>query len=182
MTPISQDALCREGEARGRPRVRPGVWLKLSTGAERRATPSSRPRGRLTHFPPPLPKEDYSPSPFCCVGVHAWSVAESCPMTLCNLMGCSLPGSSVHGLSQARIAEWVVISCSRGSSQPRDRTCVFLHLLSWQVGFFPTSATWEAFSEWHPGDFGCQILIVDFCFVSQPSDVTDERVKRGREG
>ena len=36
----------------------------------------------------------------------------------------SQPGSSVHGIPQARILEWVAISSSRGSSQPRDRTCV----------------------------------------------------------
>ena len=40
-------------------------------------------------------------------------------------MDCSPPGSSVHGISQARILEWVAISFSRGSSQPRDRTHVF---------------------------------------------------------
>ena len=39
-------------------------------------------------------------------------------------MDCSLPGSSVHGIFQARILEWVAISFSRGSSQPRDRTWV----------------------------------------------------------
>ena len=39
-------------------------------------------------------------------------------------MGCSSPGSSVHGISQARILEWVTVSFSRGSSQPRDRTRV----------------------------------------------------------
>ena len=41
-----------------------------------------------------------------------------------NLMDSSLPGSSVHGISQARIVEWVAISSSRGSSQPRDQTCI----------------------------------------------------------
>ena len=41
--------------------------------------------------------------------------AKSCP-TLCNPMDCSLPDSSVHGISQARVLEWVVISFSRGSS------------------------------------------------------------------
>ena len=46
-----------------------------------------------------------------------------CP-TLCDPMDCSLPGSSVHGISQARILEWVVISFSRGSSQSRDGTCI----------------------------------------------------------
>ena len=48
-------------------------------------------------------------------------VAQSCP-TLCDPMDCSLPGSSVHGILQARILEWGAISFSRGSSQPRDRT------------------------------------------------------------
>ena len=46
-------------------------------------------------------------------------VAQSCP-TLCDPISCSLPGSSVHGLFQARILEWVAISFSRRSSQPRD--------------------------------------------------------------
>ena len=49
--------------------------------------------------------------------------AQSCP-TLCDPMDCSLPGSSVHGILQARVLEWVAISFSRGSSQPRDRTQV----------------------------------------------------------
>ena len=60
-------------------------------------------------------------------------------------MGCSLPGSSAHGVSQARIPEWVVISSSRGTSQPRDQTdisCVVggfftaEHLLSFVSGVF----------------------------------------------
>ena len=41
---------------------------------------------------------------------------------LCDPMDRSLPGSSVHGISQARILKWVAISFSRGSSQPRDQT------------------------------------------------------------
>ena len=50
-------------------------------------------------------------------------VAPSCP-TLGNHMDCSLPGSSIHGIFQARILEWVTISFSRGSPQPRDQTWV----------------------------------------------------------
>ena len=50
-------------------------------------------------------------------------VAQSCP-TLCDPMDCSLPGSSAHGIFQTRVLEWVAISFSRGSSQPRDRTQV----------------------------------------------------------
>ena len=50
-------------------------------------------------------------------------VAQSC-QTLGDPMDCSLPGSSLHGILQARVLEWVAISFSRGSSQPRDRTQV----------------------------------------------------------
>ena len=48
-------------------------------------------------------------------------VAQSC-LTLCDPMDCIPPGSSVHGILQARILEWVAIPFSRASSQPRDRT------------------------------------------------------------
>ena len=54
-----------------------------------------------------------------CVCVHTCSVSQSRP-TLCNPMDCSLPGSSVQGILQARILEWVAVPFSRGSSQPRD--------------------------------------------------------------
>ena len=48
-------------------------------------------------------------------------VTQSCP-TLCDPMDCSPPGSSVHGILQARTLEWIVIPFSRGSSWPRDWT------------------------------------------------------------
>ena len=51
-------------------------------------------------------------------------VAQSCP-TLCDSMDCSLPGSSVHGILQAIVLEWIAIPFSRGSSRPGDRTWVF---------------------------------------------------------
>ena len=51
-------------------------------------------------------------------------VPQSC-LTLCDPVDHSPPGFSVHGILQARIQEWVTISLSRGSSQPRDRTRVF---------------------------------------------------------
>ena len=50
-------------------------------------------------------------------------IAQSC-QTLCDPMGCSLPGSSVHGIFQERILAWFAISFSRGSSRPRDWTWV----------------------------------------------------------
>ena len=58
-------------------------------------------------------------------------VTQSCP-THCSPMDCSLPGSSVHGILQARILEWVAISFSRGSSQPRDWTWVSCIVGSYQ--------------------------------------------------
>ena len=51
-----------------------------------------------------------------------WSV-QLC-LILCNPMNCSPSGSSVHGTSQERVLEWVAMSFSRGSSQPRDPTSV----------------------------------------------------------
>ena len=49
--------------------------------------------------------------------------------TLCDPVDCSPPGSSVHGILQARILKWVVLPPTRGSSQPRDLTYIscFLH-------------------------------------------------------
>ena len=58
-------------------------------------------------------------SSYCCC-----LVTESC-LTLCDPMDCCLPGSSICGISQARILEWVTISFSRRSSQSRDQTQVF---------------------------------------------------------
>ena len=73
----------------------------------------------------------------CC----CW-VTKSC-LILCNPMYCSLRSSSVHGIIPAKILEWVAISFSRGSSQPRDRTHisfigrqVLLHWAIWEA--------WEA--------------------------------------
>ena len=51
------------------------------------------------------------------------AVAKSC-LTLCNPVDCSLPGSSAHGILQARILEWVVMPSFRGSTQPRNWTQV----------------------------------------------------------
>ena len=78
-----------------------------------------------------------------CVCVCARAGAR-CPVpTLCNPMDCSPPGSSLHGISQARILEWVAISFSRGSSRSKDRTCV--SCVSCIAGrFFTTGPTREA--------------------------------------
>ena len=66
-------------------------------------------------------------------------VAQSCP-TLCDPMDCSLPGSSVHGISQARILEWAAISFSTACSQPRNQiyvSCmdrwILYHRITWYM-------------------------------------------------
>ena len=50
-----------------------------------------------------------------------YSILQVCP-TLCDPMDCSPPGSSVHGVLQARVLEWVSMPSSRGSSLSRDQT------------------------------------------------------------
>ena len=69
------------------------------------------------------PCSEYAPEFTAKVKESESEAAQSCP-TLCNPMDCSLPGSSIHGILQARILEWVAIPFSRGSSPPRDRTQV----------------------------------------------------------
>ena len=56
--------------------------------------------------------------------MRVWMRAQSCP-TLCDSIDYSLPGSSVRGIFQTRILEWVAISFSRGSSWGKDWTHVF---------------------------------------------------------
>ena len=55
------------------------------------------------------------------VAVNCFLIAKSCP-TLCDPVDCSLPGSSVHRILQAKILEWVAIPFSRDSFRPRDET------------------------------------------------------------
>ena len=70
-------------------------------------------------------ESNFSSFPFLCMCfiyqqcMHAQSF-QTCP-TVCDPMDCSPPASSVHGILQARILEWVVMPFSRGSSQLRDQ-------------------------------------------------------------
>ena len=59
-----------------------------------------------------------------CVCVCARAKSLHLCLTLCNPMDCSLPGSSIYGIFQARVLEWIAISFSRGSSRPRNGTWV----------------------------------------------------------
>ena len=92
-----------------------------------------------------------NPSPTLCVCVL---VAQSC-MTLCDLMDCSPPGSSVRGILSARILERVAMPSSRGSSQPRDWTQV-----SCTAGrFFSVWATREATAHYLLGPCNSSLLV-----------------------
>ena len=87
-------------------------------------------------------------------------VTQSCP-TLCDLLDCSPPGSSVHGIFQARILEWVDYPFSRGSSQPRDRTQV-----SCTAGSFFTSWVTREAQEYWSG-----------LPISSPADLSDPEIE-----
>ena len=108
------------------------MWLKVPQ--DRVCVLSSRVKKAGKRGKPPL----FKTSPFgvsalevecqCCLMFSPQteseieSVSYSVMTIPCDLIDCSPPGSSVHGILQARILEWVAISFSRGSSQPRDRT------------------------------------------------------------
>ena len=100
--------------------------------------------------------------------MHACSVAQSCT-TLCNPMYYRPPGSSVHGIAQARILEWVAISSSKGSFQPWDQTQVFC--IGRRIFFFffkPLSSLGSLLLYW-PGLYGW-VINMGFCWsYSQPT-------------
>ena len=83
-----------------------------------------------------------------------WVLVAQLWLTLCDPMDCSLPGSSVWGILQARILEWVAFSFSRTSSQPRDRTWV-------------SSMASRFFTIWAIREAQTQSLIAD-CLFSFP--------------
>ena len=84
------------------------------------------------------------------VHVHA----QSC-LTLCDSMNCTLLGSSAHGIFQAGILEWVDISFSRASSQPRDWTCpssigrqILYHWNTWETQHVRVTQIRHGFDPW----------------------------------
>ena len=70
---------------------------------------------------------------------------QSC-LTLCDPMDCNSPGSSVHGILQARILEWVAMPSSRGLSNYREQTRVSWH---WLVGSLPLVPPGKTFTIYH---------------------------------
>ena len=93
--------------------------------------------------------------------------------TLCDHMDCSLSGSSVHGILQARILEWVAISFSRGSSRPRDWTqvsCIASRLFTSEPPGKPLPLSgWQLF----PG------MLMSYCFQSTSSKDHENILKWG---
>ena len=78
--------------------------------------------------------------------------------------GLSLPDSSVHGILQARVLEWVAMLASRGSSPPRDETQVSYPALA--AGFFTTSDSWEASSTAYTFKKNIYLAVVGLSFGS----------------
>ena len=105
-----------------------------------------------------------------CSSVRACAVCASLlgSVWLCNLLDCCRPGSSVHGISQARILEWVAISSSRGSSQPRNWTSVSSRwiLYHWATHQYPTKYLRQNF--YRSPEF--LVLGVFFSLVLCPTD------------
>ena len=109
------------------PPAKPSMFLldgKQITSLHWRKSQMATPLKHLA-FNPTLPQGPSSSNPagykgHACVRTKSF---QSCP-TLCDPRECGLPGSSVHGILQARILEWVAMPSSRGSSLPRNWTCV----------------------------------------------------------
>ena len=86
---------------------------------------------------------------------HVLSLIFVCSVTqsyfiLCDLMDCSLPDSSVHGIFMSRIQEWVAISSSRESSWPMDWTCV--------SGVSPATQAGSLFLSYQESSFICLLM------------------------
>ena len=100
------------------------VWAGRSQSISQTWNPRKVAQSTATHMVPPM-MDNRSPrkaSVFVFVSLLLF-VAELY-LTLCGPMNCIMPGSSVHEISQARTLEWVALSFSKGSSWPRDRTCI----------------------------------------------------------
>ena len=98
---------------------------------------------------------------FCC---HRCCLVTKLFLILWDPVDCSLPDSSVYGISQARILEWVTISFSKESSLPRDRT----YVSSLAGRFFTIWATWEA----HPKFTDKEIEAWRDCHMSTVTHLT----------
>ena len=85
-----------------------------------KTSPTQRPSWSGSEACLPSPCLGPCTKPFCCLLLQSLN----CVRLFRDTMDCSPPGSSVHGISPARILEWVAIFFSRGFSQPRDGICL----------------------------------------------------------
>ena len=112
------------------------------------------------------------------VTVCGCSLTKSCP-TLWDPMDCSPPGSSVHGISQARILELVTISFSRGSFRPRDQ------ILHWQQSLYhwtTREAQWKAYNLTKEGSPDTWGNMDELCWVKQATHKKRNAVRSHSHG
>ena len=98
-----------------------------------------------------------------CVCVHMCAKSLQSCWTLCDTMDCSPPGSSIHGILQARILQWVAVPSYRGSSLLREGTCIL------DVGSLPPVP---------PGKPIHVCVCVCVCRIPQPVNGRDESLKQ----
>ena len=122
-------------------------------------------------------------------------LTQWCP-ALCNSMNCSPSGSSVHRIFQARILEWVAISSSSGSFQPRDQIHISC-ICRWILYYW---TTWEAWNECDSANFfssschsaenscfremepnWCRLGLVSVAWLGRVEPLTDSSTMGGRE-
>ena len=126
-------------------------WSRVNITDGSRSRPKLNINKSTVSQSPPLPPEWLIPScpkvfskeHLCQARCWCCLVLKSC-LTLCDPMDCSPPGSFVRGILQARTLEWVAISCSKGSSQPRDQTRVscLSCICSWILYHWATREAW----------------------------------------
>ena len=104
-----------------------------------------------------------------CVRARAHARTQLCP-TLCDPMDCSPPGSSVHGILQARTLDWVAISSLQGICPTQGSNLCLLCLPALAGEFFTTSNTWDAW----PGSNSEGRQCEDEDFSQQTADLVDE--------
>ena len=106
-------------------------------------------------------------------------IAQSCP-TLCDPMDYSSSGSSVHGILQARMLEWIAIPFSRGSSQPRDWiqvSCIIVRFFTiWATREAHTS-NWKPPKRFKPSDMSKFIVLIPLFL-----QLGGKKVRRGKSG
>ena len=94
-------------------------------------------------------------------------VAQSCPI-LCDSMDCSLPSSSVHGILQAKMLEWVAIPFSWGSFRPRDQTWVSCRLILYHLSQNHAILVRVRVGDWVQGHFPWAQLLHTSVYLAVP--------------